>query len=384
MNILIIPSWFPSKGDPINGSFFLEQAIALANSNHNVTVLNVTYMGRKDYFRLSNLKTTRCIINGVQVISKTFPGFGIGRKKKPKYTVFRNVLHYLFKKYSLSKKIDVIHCHSYLPAGFFGVKLGQMYDIPVVVTEHASNLINKEDIKNKYMLDYTLKNATKIIAVGESLKNSLEELSNYSRKVQVVPNLVSSDFEYETPPELEPFTFASVGSLIPRKNYETLLLAFSLFNNKVTNSQLRIIGDGPEYDSLVQLSKKLKIDKSVFFLGQKSRKETSKLMKKSNAFILLSKSETFGVVYAEAISCGRPVISKRNGGAEYIINENNGLVIDSEDPRDYANAMIEMSENYQSFNFREMSIQSHEKYSSDNISKKLTNIYKEVVQSHEK
>lgn len=41
MHILVLPSWYPTKEDPVKGSFFAEQAAALARFGHTVTVMAV-------------------------------------------------------------------------------------------------------------------------------------------------------------------------------------------------------------------------------------------------------------------------------------------------------------------------------------------------------
>lgn len=45
MNILVVPSWAPTKDNPISGSFFKEQATALSKKGHNVFLL-VLQMGK--------------------------------------------------------------------------------------------------------------------------------------------------------------------------------------------------------------------------------------------------------------------------------------------------------------------------------------------------
>ena len=50
-------------------------------------------------------------------------------------------------------------------------------------------------------------------------------------------------------------------------------------------------------------------------------------MRHSNAFVLASRTETFGVVYIEALSQGLPVIATRCGGPESIVTSDNGLLV---------------------------------------------------------
>ena len=77
MNVLIIPSWYPSKGMPINGIFFQDQAIALAKYGHKVTLIDVSFHGRNDTFNPMNFRLNHKADNGVQVYSLKIPSFYI-------------------------------------------------------------------------------------------------------------------------------------------------------------------------------------------------------------------------------------------------------------------------------------------------------------------
>lgn len=89
-----------------------------------------------------------------------------------------------------------------------------------------------------------------------------------------------------------------------QKDVETLLKAFSKYNG---DEKLIIIGDGPDRKKLEELSKKLKIDKKVLFLGEINNPYC--YMHYAKLFILSSKTEGFGLVLVEALYCGTKVIS---------------------------------------------------------------------------
>jgi glycosyltransferase involved in cell wall biosynthesis len=383
MNIVIIPSWFPTKGNQINGSFFLEQANALARFGHKVIVVNVSYVGRKDYLIASNYKITDCIMGDVRVISKTTPGLGVSRRKKQMYQRFYFNLTKIFKKYKLSNWCDVIHCHCYLPAGYYGCMIGKKYDIPVVVTEHASNLIQKKDIVNKSMLDYAVHSSNAFISVGDALNKSILELTDTSNDLYIIPNIVSPLFVYTKKSFTSSFRFISVGSLQKRKNHDLVIRAFQKFNDLYPQSELIIVGDGPEKQFLKRLIDELMLKESVVLLGSLSRENTYREISLSDVFILASQSETFGVVYAEALMVGRPAIAKKNGGSEYIINDTNGIVLDSDKYEDFFLAMKYLYLNYNSYNQEKISLDAQSKYSDDVISRRITSIYEKVVNTHE-
>ena len=63
-------------------------------------------------------------------------------------------------------------------------------------------------------------------------------------------------------------------------------------------------------------------------------------MRHSNAFVLASRTETFGVVYIEALSQGLPVIATRCGGPESIVTSDNGLLVPIENIPELTKALL--------------------------------------------
>ena len=56
--------------------------------------------------------------------------------------------------------------------------------------------------------------------------------------------------------------------------------------------------------------------------------EVAEEMRRCDSFVLASEHETFGVVYIEALACGKPVIGTYNGGDEDIIKDYNGIIVE--------------------------------------------------------
>ena len=84
------------------------------------------------------------------------------------------------------------------------------------------------------------------------------------------------------------------------------------------------------------------------------------------AFVLPSDFETFGVVYIEALASGTPVIATRNGGAECIVTEGNGILTDVGDEEALFSAMLSLYKEY-------------DKYDTESISKKCIDVYGEEI-----
>lgn len=102
---------------------------------------------------------------------------------------------------------------------------------------------------------------------------------------------------YESRVKVEHFLF--VGRLIEVKNLKMLIKVF----NEMPNLKLTIAGDGP-------LKKELKsyANANISFIGYIPNKELPHLYKRSDVFVLPSKSEPWGLVVEEALNNGCPVI----------------------------------------------------------------------------
>ena len=386
MQILIIPSWYPSPKNPLSGSFFREQAMALADAGHDVTVLNATLQDRYNYFSSDNFKLIKRMDGKLRVYLYTMPSFGAVRNSSLFYAIFKRNMFKVFKKmYNDGLNFDIIHAHSFLPAGIAACDLGERNSIPVVITEHSSGVLQK-DLNKKQIafLKSTVERADTTICVSPALKTSILALTKTEKEISVIPNMVSPLFVCdEVERRNKEFVFVSIASLIERKRIRLTIQAFcDAFQNE-QNVKLYLIGDGPLITSLKHLVTDLNMEKQIKLLGRLSRLRTAEEVKNSDAFVLASVNEPFGVVYIEALACGKPVIGSRNGGAEFIINSSNGLLVDVDNREQLAKAMKYLYDNINGYDRKKISADCIATYSGEAIVRELTDIYMKLLERNE-
>jgi L-malate glycosyltransferase len=125
------------------------------------------------------------------------------------------------------------------------------------------------------------------------------------------------------------YKYLYVGSLIKRKNPDTIIKALAKLKNQ-ENFEFNIVGEGPMKKELEELSKQLGVAENIHFLGRVSREEVIQLMQESECFTMVSNNEVFGLVYLEAMLQGCIVICSRNEGFDGIIKDgDNGFVCDA-------------------------------------------------------
>lgn len=379
MNILIIPSWYATNSNPTNGSFFREQAMALKEAGHNVIVafVEVRLASRDLFSEKVDIKDD----NGIKtyrIIQGKIPKTGnIGT-----VIAFRRGLIKIIKNLYNRENIDIVHLHSCIWGGIGAVSASRKLNIPLVITEHSS-YYSRYRVKmiEKLILRYSFKSANKVISVSNSLR---EIISKYKSNIEVIPNMVDCDKvlsiinKKNNLGEEGQFTFLSLCYLKKNKGVDILIRAFSTyFRGKEV--KLIIAGDGPERENLENLSKELGILEQVEFKGALNRDEVYKVMSNCNIFVLPSRFETFGVVLIEALANGKPVISTRNGGANDIVTDENGILVDIDDIEGLGKAMVDLKLNYNKYNEEEIRKSCINKYSKKIITRQLEKVYSELI-----
>ncbi|MXV17410.1 glycosyltransferase family 4 protein [Hufsiella ginkgonis] len=136
-------------------------------------------------------------------------------------------------------------------------------------------------------------------------------------------------------------TIICVARLVPIKNLDKLLKAWKIVEGKNSGYQLNIVGDGPLFQALVQLAKKLKLN-HVTFSGSVDNRDLPQYFHNADAFILPSLSESWGLVVNEAMAAGLPVLlSKRvNAGGPLLKIGVTGFCFDPQITREIAEAVL--------------------------------------------
>lgn len=378
MHVLFIPSWYENKSIPTLGSFFREQAEAMAKENIRVTIAypgfnSIKSIGKDMYGKSQYIK------NGVHVYRDD--SYNLFYDRLPidiKSRLFKRKLFKLYRKIVKERGVpDIIHIHSSVLAGYGGICLGNRYKIPVVITEHSSAFLqNNFKYDQKKLVTKCLNESDCIIAVSNGLKENILKYTE-NPEIRVIPNIIDIDrFSIlNSNEESDKFTFLTVCYLNKNKGLDVLLKAFALKYKNKEKFELVIGGDGYEKENLINLTHILQIEKQVKFLGPLTREQVNLEMNKANCFVLPSRFETFGVVLIEALSCGLPIISTKTSGPLDIVNKSNGILVDIENVNQLALAMDKIYKNYNTYIKDDIRKNCINMYSEKNIISKIKDIY---------
>ncbi|CRF28695.1 glycosyltransferase [Mycobacterium tuberculosis] len=172
--------------------------------------------------------------------------------------------------------------------------------------------------------------ADQLITVSNSFKRYLSDYVQEPEKIGVIPNGFDEKRFRPVHHENQVPQLISVCRLVPAKGLDTLLYACAELKRKGQPFVLHLIGDGPIRPELEELAQKLGIYDDTIFYGYMLHPED--FMPFFDVFVLPSRAEAFGSVFAEAALCGLAVVGTQVGGiAEQIEHGVNGLLVPVDD-----------------------------------------------------
>jgi glycosyltransferase involved in cell wall biosynthesis len=195
----------------------------------------------------------------------------------------------------------------------------------------------------------------------------------------------SADHSLSNAPSNTPFKVISAGSLIRVKGFGLTLKAFKEFNDKHPNSQLTIVGGGPERPRLEELIHRFNLEDKVILTGAMPRLELMKMMAASSVMLFTSLRDGGGTVVIEAMSTGTPVVCLDSGGPGLHVTEECGIKIEPSSPEATTTALADAIESLYSDPklLADLGKAAHEKaaqmYAWEHLGERLMKIYNPVL-----
>lgn len=134
---------------------------------------------------------------------------------------------------------------------------------------------------------------------------------------------------------------STVQYLRPIKNPQTIVEACGVLAKRNVRAHLFVAGDGEMLEELQALSRELGIEDRTHWLGLVP--DPTNLLQASDLFILSTVGEAFGLVLAESMACGVPVVGSESGGIpEVVVNGETGLLVPPLKPELFADAIEQL------------------------------------------
>lgn len=316
--LLLITDLYPHKFNPVNGVFVQKQAIELSR-----------------FYRVQVVAA--CIKNPYLIYEHLQDGFPVKVICYPYWQRFfltslitaRLLALPVIKRCYKRFQPDIIHIHDYrhIPELFWLKPWLNKLPVPKYLTLHNIRT-HPERLKNnprvwfyRWALKRTLTNWNHIFTVNNRIAKWVEQYNPVS-KVTVICNAVSELNEVD--PKLidayknillaDYFHIISIGNLFTEKGFSFLIQAVSILKKEGLRIQLVIVGDGDRRKELENQVKINNLNTEVMFLGRIENNLLRNILPLFDLFVLASYSETFGIVFLEAMFAGLPVIGIKNEG----------------------------------------------------------------------
>lgn len=271
-------------------------------------------------------------IGGNQIFSLSQTKFKYSYILRPWHKLaFRLKVKQIFEEIERSvslNKIVVTHAHTLYSDGAVSLKIKKKYGIPYVVSIRNVDLNEYAKLRPDLLWrrNEILKEASKVVFLSpEYQKELLKHLPLYLReeikdKSEIIPNGLE-DFWFQKnkkfdSPERDTLNILYVGEFTKNKNVLTLIEAVKRINYR-KKVKLTLVGSGGKEEKKIN---KL-LDKFEYKFITKTghisdRNVLRDIYRKHHLFVMVSKKETFGVAYIEAISQGVPIIHSKGQGID--------------------------------------------------------------------
>jgi len=246
--------------------------------------------------------------------------------------------------------VDLLHCTNYI--------VPIISQTPIVLTIHDLAVLRypqthpwKRRFKHQLLLRRSIEKAKLIIAVSRFTAQEISSIFHFpGERVKVVYEGVSPFFfpwkdedrlnqirkRYNLPSKF----ILYVGTLEPRKNISSLLLAFEMLKSqRKFPHKLVITGDkGWIYGEIIKTWKRMEIKREVIFTGYIPIADLPGLYGLAQLFVYPSIYEGFGLPPLEAMACGTPVVVSNGSSLPEVVGEA-GIIVDPKRPESICQGM---------------------------------------------
>ncbi len=267
---------------------------------------------------------------------------------------------------------DVIHVQDPLTVGTEGLTAGKILNIPTVITFHTF-FMDEEMLKilkiRKKVVDLINNPLWKLTVYYHNLADVVicpseiarEELVLHGLKVpiKVIHNginlskikILSKNARAKKRQKLGVFPNDKLAIFVGRisvdKSIEVLIKAFKKVADKIKESKLLLVGDGPDMGRLRKLVEDLNLSDTVFFLGRLPRESIIQggILSIADVFVTASKIENQSIAILEALASGLPIIGVNMRGNPELVDDKTGILVEADNEQKLAEAIVEFFSN---------------------------------------
>jgi glycosyltransferase involved in cell wall biosynthesis len=229
----------------------------------------------------------------------------------------------------------------------------KIFGIPYVLVAHG---IDAWSINQPQRIN-ALREADLVLAVSHYTRDCLlERLELVPERLKILPNTVAPErFLIQPKSErlMSRYGFTHQNKIILMvcrlaqieryKGYDQLVAALPVILQSVPTARFLLVGNGPDRSRVEKLIAQAGVQEAVVFAGFVPDDELPEHYNLCDLFAMPSKAEGFGIVYLEALACGKPVLAgNKDGSRDALANGELGVLIDPDNIAEIANSIIQL------------------------------------------
>ncbi|OEH55792.1 N-acetyl-alpha-D-glucosaminyl L-malate synthase BshA [Oceanobacillus sp. E9] len=292
------------------------------------------------------------------------------------------------------EKLDILHVHYAMPHAICAILAKDIakHPVKIVTTLHGTD-ITVLAIDNAFtsIIRHGIEHSDAVTAVSHSLVQQTNEMLDIDKSIEVIHNFINEqqyhpknmqNLKYQFGIEEDTKVLIHISNFRKVKRVQDVIYTYEKVQKNI-NSQLLLIGDGPEYGDMVRLVNELGLQDKVQFLGKQNN--ISDILSMADLMLLMSEKESFGLVLLEAMACGVPSIGTNIGGIpEVLTHEETGFIVDLGDSKSAAKYATDLLMDNNKWNvFSENALQHVKKYfASETIVNQYEALYDTLLQEN--
>jgi glycosyltransferase involved in cell wall biosynthesis len=328
-----------------------------SNSVHQTLVKRLSNRGIKQHIFLPILKGSeqKPEPNITNASYSVYPCFSKWQRRF--WPIKMMMLWHAFEKDRRKNVSRINHAHTLIVNGLIAWLAKRRYGTPYVVTIRNTdvNIFLRRHIVFRFLARKIINSAEILVTISPSYwTTQLPALFNprclreWEGKHFLIPNGID-EFWFQNrivnPHKARsPFRLLFVGHLDNNKNLSTLLDACVLLVKNEFDFELTVVGTGHLEKQLKEKATNL----PVVFRGYISnREELLAVYRNSDLMVVPSRTESFGLVYAEALTQAKPVIYTRNQGFDGVFSHGEvGYAVDAMDANEISSRIRDAQKDY--------------------------------------
>lgn len=336
MRVLMVAHSFPRTPDDVAGAFLWRLAEGLIDRGHAVKVIAPADRGDVGPPLLGRVEVRRLRYASPAAETLAYTGaMHAGAAKSPLAALaFVRMVRATAKAVSeecAAGNVHLVHAHWWVPGGV-AAAMAERRGRPLVLTMHGTDIRLARKIPGvPIALRAVLKQAKAVTAVSSYLAEAAARLGGLDRSAIHVTPMPLHDIAADPVVIGVPSGVVFVGRLTKQKGLNYLLEALALLRKEGLPLDLTVVGDGPERVALKAQALALAVP--TVFTGFVPPDQVAEHIAGKRVFVLPSIEEGLGLVVAEALGQGVPVVATRSGGIpDLLTDEAAGVLVPPADP----------------------------------------------------